>query len=81
MILEEWDENEFREFLKEESWNEGHEAGKKIGMETGIKTGIKGIIKVCKEFEVSKEETLERIKKEFDLTQEDAEKYIEEYWT
>lgn len=77
MILEEWDENEFREFLKEESWNEGHEAGKKIGMETGIK----GIIKVCKEFGVSKEETLEKIKKEFALTQEDAEKYIEEYWT
>ena len=26
MILEEWDENEYREYLKEESWNEGHEA-------------------------------------------------------
>ena len=24
-ILTEWDENEYREFLKEESWKEGHE--------------------------------------------------------
>ena len=27
-ILTEWDENEYREFLKEESWKEGCEAGK-----------------------------------------------------
>ena len=27
MILTECDENEFRDFLKEEAWNEGHKAG------------------------------------------------------
>ena len=29
-ILTEWDEDEYREFLKEESWKEGHETGKKM---------------------------------------------------
>ena len=28
MILTEYDENEFRDFLKEEAWNEGHKAGR-----------------------------------------------------
>ncbi len=81
MILEEWDENEYREYLKEESWNEGHEAGKKIGMEDGKRIGeIKGVIKTCMEFRAPREETLERIKKAFELEQGEAEKYIEEYW-
>lgn len=35
-ILTEWDENEYREFLKEESWKEGHESGKLEGIREGI---------------------------------------------
>ena len=31
MILTEYDENEFRDFLKEEAWNEGHKAGMEDG--------------------------------------------------
>lgn len=88
MILEEWDENEYREYLKEESWNEGHEAGiedgKKLGMEAGRKLekerGVRELIKTCIEFHVSREETLEKIKKAFELERGEAKKYIEEYW-
>ncbi len=92
-ILTEWDENEYREFIKEESWNEGHqiglevgkriglEDGKEIGKQIGLKRGeIIGVIKTCQEFHVSKENTLEKIKKEFSLEKEEAEKYIKEYW-
>ena len=88
-ILTEWDENEYREFIKEESWNEGHqiglEDGKRIGLEDGKQIGLKsgeiiGVVKTCQEFRVSKEDTLEKIQKEFSLEKEEAEKYIKEYW-
>ena len=39
MILTEYDENEFRDFLKEEAWNEGHKAGIERGMRTGLIEG------------------------------------------
>lgn len=35
-ILTEWGENEYREFLKEESWKEGHESGKCEEIREGI---------------------------------------------
>ena len=35
-ILTEWGENEYREFLKEESWKEGHESGKREEIREGI---------------------------------------------
>ena len=84
-ILTEWDENEYREFIKDESWNEGHqiglEDGKQIGKQIGLKSGeIIGVVKTCQEFHVSKKDTLEKIQKEFSLEKEEAEKYIKEYW-
>ena len=68
--------------------NEGHEAGiedgKKLGMEAGRKLekerGVRELIKTCIEFHVSREETLEKIKKAFELERGEAIKYIEEYW-
>ncbi len=76
-ILTEWDENEYRKFLKEESWNEGHQAGKIVGMRDGE---IIGVVKTCQEFHAPKEDTLEKIQKEFSLEREVAERYIKEYW-
>lgn len=72
MILTEYDEEEFREFLKEESWKEGHDAG--------LKVGIEGTIKTCMKFHISREETLKNIIEEFLLSEETAKKYMEQYW-
>ena len=48
-ILTEWDENEYREFIKEESWNEGHQIGLEDGKQIGKQIGLKsGEIIVCK---------------------------------
>ena len=33
MILTEYDENEFRDFLKEEAWNEGRSEERRVGKE------------------------------------------------
>ena len=72
-ILTEWDEDEYREFLKEESWKEGIKLGEERGK-------IAGKIEAYREFQLSKESTLERILKEFSLEEEEAKKYMEEYW-
>lgn len=42
--------------------------------------GIKALIETCEEFNVSKEDTLERIKEKFSLSKENAETYLEKYW-
>ena len=42
--------------------------------------GIKALIEMCEEFNISKEETLGRIKNKFSLSEEEAENYMEDYW-
>ena len=75
MILTEYDENEFREFLKEDSWKKGHEAG----VQDGIKTGIREIIRTFTELQLPKEQLLEKLTNSFSLSVEEAEEYIEKY--
>ena len=81
MILTEYDENEFRDFLKEEAWNEGHKAGMEDGIERGMRTGlIEGTIKTCIDFQISKEQTMEKLKQDFSMSEEEAEQSVEKYW-
>lgn len=72
-ILTEWDEDDFIAGVKEDSKNEGI----KIGEERGK---IAGKIEACQDFRLSKEETLMKIIKDFQLDKEEAEKYMKEYW-
>lgn len=75
MILTEYYENEFREFLKEDSWKKGHEAG----VQDGIKTGIREIIRTFTELQLPKEQLLDKLTNSFSLSVEEAEEYIEKY--
>lgn len=68
MILTEYNEEEFRKFLKEESWKEGHTEGQ-----------IEGAIGTCIKFHFSREEILKHLMEEFALSQDDAVKYLEKY--
>ena len=84
-ILTEWDEDEFREFLKEESWKKGHEIGRedgiKIGEERGEERGkIMGAVRICKKLGFSEEKTIRNLKEEYSLEEEEAKQYIEKYW-
>ena len=73
MILTEYDENEFRDFLKEEAWNEGHKAGRETGL-------LEGMIKTCMDFRISKEQTIEKLRKDFSMSEEEAGQCVEKYW-
>nr|WP_297873462.1 hypothetical protein [uncultured Blautia sp.] len=75
MILTEYDENEFREFLKEDSWKKGHEAG----MEEERKNSIRFMIKTCMEFQLPREQILKKLMDGFSLSQDAAEKHLENY--
>lgn len=75
VILTEYDENEFREFLKEDSWKKGHEAG----MEEERKNSIRFMIKTCMEFQLPREQILEKLMDGFSLSQDAAEKHLENY--
>ena len=68
-ILTEWDEEDYRDYLKEEGIKIGEERGK-----------IETTIEMCQEFRFSKEDTMDRIIKKFSLKEEDAKKYMEKYW-
>ena len=78
-ILTEWDENEYREFLKEESWKEGCEAGRNAGRIEGRSEGIEMMIQSCIEFGIDRQKICEKIVEKFSISKEDAEKYMSKY--
>lgn len=52
----------------------------KMWRKEGLEEGISVLIKTCQEFHCTKEETLERIIKNFNLSHDTANTYIETYW-
>ena len=76
MILTEYDEEEFRRAWREDLLNEGF----RKGLNNGLSKGIKGTIHACMKFNVPKEDGMQNLMEEFSLSQEEAEKYLEEYW-
>lgn len=76
MILTEYDEEEFRRAWREDLLNEGF----RKGLNNGLSKGIKGTIHACMKFNVPKEDVMQNLMEEFSLSQEEAEKYLEEYW-
>lgn len=63
-ILTEFDEQAYAEGLRED----------------GLRQGIQTVIETCMEFNLTRQETLDRITTKMRLPQEEAEKYIKEYW-
>lgn len=63
-ILTEFDEQAYAEGLRED----------------GLRQGIQTVIETCMEFNLTRQETLDRIITKMRLPQEEAEKYIKEYW-
>ena len=50
------------------------------GMKDGIQKGIAAVIRTCQNLNASKEDTLNNLQREYELTKEDAKKYLETYW-
>lgn len=79
---------EYEEMIRERAEREGREKGEregkaegiKEGVKEGIKEGIKVLLETLKEFNVTKEEAIEKVKNKFSLSEEEAEEYIAKYW-
>lgn len=56
------------------------EEGIEQGIRQGIEQGIQVLIATCREFNLSREETTDRVISSFSVSKEDAEHYIDEYF-
>lgn len=50
------------------------------GIEQGLGQGIYVLIETCKEFSLSRSNTVSKVMEKFNLSVENAEKYMNKYW-
>ena len=54
--------------------------GRLEGKQEGIEEGILANIRTCKNFNISKEDTIRNLMKEFSLSEPEAVSYMKKYW-
>lgn len=69
-----------RDILITTGREEGREEGRKEGREEGREEGIRAIIEVCQDFGMSKENIKNKLQEKFELTEEQAFRYIDSCW-
>ena len=62
-----------------QAWEE-REIERREARAEGLAEGIRALIKVCREFGVSQEDTSGRLMEEFSLTEEETGNYLRKYW-
>lgn len=72
MILTEFDEEDYREFLREEA--------RDSGLAEGLAEGVQAIISICQDFHLSYEDTLKKLTEKLSISSEKAASYLEQYW-
>lgn len=80
MILETYDKELHDKTLRREGYEDGYSKGKFTGYLEGINDGIRQLISTLQEVNIPRESTLLKLQEKYDLSQEDAEKYMAEYW-
>ena len=80
MILETYDKELHDKTLRREGYEDGYNEGKSTGYLEGINDGIRQLISALQEVKIPRESTLRKLQEKYDLSQEEAEKYMAEYW-
>ena len=80
MILETYDKELHDKTLRREGYEDGYSKGKSTRYLEGINDGIRQLISTLQEVSIPRESTLLKLQEKYDLSQEDAEKYMAEYW-
>ena len=80
MILETYDKELHDKTLRREGYEDGYSKRKSTGYLEGINDGIRQLISTLQEVNIPRESTLLKLQEKYDLSQEDAEKYMAEYW-
>ncbi len=71
---------EYEKMITERATREGLQSGMEQGLQQGIEQGLQAFIALCKEMNLSLEETLAKIISRFDLSEEKAQTYMDKYW-
>ena len=87
MSIYEFDEEREMELIRQDERAEGEQAGlergrvegEQVGLERGRAEGERAVLSLCRKFGCSREESIQRLMEECNLTQEEAEKRMEEY--
>ena len=88
VILEEYDEEEFRKYLREEATQQGLAEGRAKGRAEGRAEGqnlerihgIKNLIESFQELHISQEDTISKLIEKYTLSEGDAMSYVSQYW-
>ena len=81
MSIYEFDEEREMELIRQDERAEGEQAGLERGRAEGEQLGReKAVMSLCRKFGCSREESLQRLMEECNLTLEEAEKRMEKYW-
>lgn len=80
VILEEYDEEEFRKYLREEATQQGLAEGRAEGQNLERIHGIKNLIESFQELHISQEDTISKLIEKYTLSEGDAMSYVSQYW-
>ena len=81
----EYNEEEEMRKIRASEYKSGREEGIAQGIEQGIKLGIEqgieqGIIEICKEMNLTFEQTAEKLKLRFNISEQEAQERVRHYW-
>lgn len=65
---------------REQGRAEGLAQGIKQGIEQGIEQGVQALIETCREFGADREEAVLKVRKKFDIPEEEARRAVCRYW-
>ncbi len=65
---------------RREGIEQGMEQGMERGIQQGLTQGIRGIVETIREFGSTKEEAVRRLREKMKLSDEEAERYVGQYW-
>ena len=84
MSIFEYDEERERELIKKAEFESGKEEGIKLGKAQGIELGkiqgIAALIHAFRDLGASREAALLSLKKQFSLSEEEAERQLNQFW-
>ena len=64
----------------ERGLEQGMERGMKCGLAQGTERGIKNLIEVCQELGTSYDNVQFQVEMKYNLSQEESERYMKQYW-
>lgn len=76
MVLEGFDQEKYEKAMKQEGYEDGYQDGQKAEQERGICQ----LITTLRELSHTREETARKVQEKYQLTADEAEGYMRQYW-